>query len=99
MRPFASCEDSQATPSAWSCWPRLAVDEREHGSGHGGFLLAEALVRAVTAGEAVAARLVVVDAIDDEAAAFYEHFGFTRAPEHPRRRYRRTKDIRASLDR
>lgn len=78
---------------------RLAVDESEHGNGHGGFLLAEALVRAVTAGESVAARLVVVDAIEDEAVAFYEHFGFTRAPEHPRRLYRRTQDIRASLDR
>ena len=44
---------------------RLAVDGTEHGSGFGAFLLAEALVRAAAAGEAAAARLVVVDAIDD----------------------------------
>lgn len=69
----------------------------EHESGFGAFLLAEALVRAAAAGEAAAARLVVVDAIDDDAVAFYEHFGFIPAPEHPRRLYRRTNDIRASL--
>jgi hypothetical protein len=40
---------------------------------------------------------VVVDAIDDQAAAFYAHHGFVAAPEHPMRLYRRMKDIRASL--
>lgn len=77
---------------------RLAVGQTQRGSGYGAFLLAEALVRAVAAGEAAAARPVVVDAIDDAAAAFYEHYGFIPAPEHPSRLYRRTKDIRASLD-
>jgi len=64
----------------------------------GQLLLAEALRRAVAAGEAAAARLVVVDAIDDAAVAFYGRHGFVEAPEHPRRLYRRMKDIRASLD-
>jgi predicted N-acetyltransferase YhbS len=77
---------------------RLAVQTTEQGNGFGGLLLAEALRRAVAAGEAAAARLVVVDAIDDGAVAFYERHGFTTAPEHPRRLYRRTKEIRASLD-
>lgn len=77
---------------------RLAVEESEHGNGYGGFLLAEALIRAVAAGEAAAARLVVVDAIDDAAVTFYERYGFISAPEHSRRLYRRMKDIRASLD-
>lgn len=77
---------------------RLAVNEAEQGSGYGGLLLVEALRRAVRASEAAAARLVVVDAIDDAATAFYERHGFIKAPEHPHRLYRRTKDIRASLD-
>lgn len=76
---------------------RLAVDRREQGSGLGGALLAEALRKAVAAGEAAAARLVVVDAIDEEAARFYERYGFIRAPEHPLRLYRRMKDIARSL--
>lgn len=78
---------------------RLAVDRRDQGKGSGALLLSEALRKAVAAGEAVAARLVVVDAIDDDAVRFYERFGFITAPEHPRRLYRRMKDIRSSLER
>ena len=76
---------------------RLAVDRRHQGHGLGATLLAEALRKAVTAGEAAAARLVVVDAIDDNAVSFYQHHGFIPAPEHERRLYRRMSDIRASL--
>jgi GNAT superfamily N-acetyltransferase len=76
---------------------RLAVHRLHQGEGHGALLLAEALRKAVVAGDAAAARLVVVDAIDDKAAAFYAHHGFVAAPEHPMRLYRRMKDIRASL--
>jgi predicted N-acetyltransferase YhbS len=76
---------------------RLAVDGSEQGKGLGALLLAEALRKAVAAGEAAAARLVVVDAIDDEAAKFYAHHGFIAAPGYPLRLYRRMKDIRASL--
>jgi GNAT superfamily N-acetyltransferase len=77
---------------------RLAVDRTEQGKGLGASLLAEALRKAVSAGEAAAARLVVVDAIDDAAVAFYERHGFVAAPEHPDRLYRRVKDVRASLE-
>jgi predicted N-acetyltransferase YhbS len=77
---------------------RLAVDRREQGSGLGGTLLAAALRKAVAAGEAAAARLVVVDAIDENAARFYERYGFIPAPEHRLRLYRRMKDIVRSLD-
>jgi GNAT superfamily N-acetyltransferase len=78
---------------------RLAVHGIEQGKGLGALLLAEALRKAVAAGEAAAARLVVVDAIDDDAVGFYRRFGFVAAPEHPRRLHRRMKDVRASLDR
>ena len=77
---------------------RLAVDRSEHGGGLGAMLLAEALRKAVAAGDAAAARLVVVDAIDENAARFYERFGFIPAPEHSLRLYRRMKDIIRSLD-
>ena len=59
---------------------RLAVHRLHQGEGHGGLLFAEALRKAVAAGEAAAARLVVVDAIDDQAATFYAHHGFGNAP-------------------
>jgi GNAT superfamily N-acetyltransferase len=76
---------------------RLAVDQSEQGKGRGALLLAEALRKAVAAGEAAAARLVVVDAIDEQAASFYRQHGFVPAPDHPLRLYRRMSDIRASL--
>ena len=76
---------------------RLAVDRSEQGRGFGARLLAEALRKAVAAGDAAAARLVVVDAIDDDAVCFYQRHGFLRAPEHPHRMYRRMEDVRASL--
>lgn len=77
---------------------RLAVDQSQQGRGIGALLLAEALRKAVAAGEVAAARLIVVDTVDDDAAAIYERYGFVRAPEHPLRLYRRMKDVRASLD-
>ena len=77
---------------------RLAVDQSQQGKGFGAMLLAEALRKAVAAGEVAAARLIVVDAVNEDAAAFYERYGFVRAPENPHRLYRRMKDVRASLD-
>lgn len=78
---------------------RLAVERQWQGRGLGATLLAEALRKAVAAGEAAAARLVVVDAIDENAAGFYARFGVIAVPEHPLRLYRRMSDIRRSLER
>lgn len=75
---------------------RLAVDRADQGHGLGALLLAEALRKAVAAGVAAAARLVVVDATDETAARFYTRQGFIAVPDHPLRLYRRMKDIRAS---
>lgn len=76
---------------------RLAVDHRHQGRGLGSRLLAEALRRAVAASDAVAARLVMVDAIDDRAAAFYRCWGFIDIEENPRRLFRKIADVRRSL--
>lgn len=86
-----------AYPISMVLLARLAVDQSEQGRGVGAMLLAEALRKAVAAGEVAAARLVVVDAVDEEAARFYQRYGFVQAPEHPLRLYRRLKDVRASL--
>jgi len=78
---------------------RLAVDSSAQGRGLGADLLAHALVLACHAGEVVAARLVAVDAIDEQAAVFYRRWGFVPVPEQPLTLYRRIKDIRRTLDR
>ncbi len=74
---------------------RLAVDRSEQGHRLGGYLLADALRRCVRGGREFGARAVVVDAIDDRAAAFYRHFDFHDLDE--RRLWRRLSDIAAAL--
>ncbi|MBI4819138.1 MAG: GNAT family N-acetyltransferase [Deltaproteobacteria bacterium] len=59
---------------------RLAVDQRVQGQGLGRFLFEEALgltLQLATVGP-VAFRLFVTDAVDDQAARFYERFGLHR---------------------
>jgi len=76
---------------------RLAIDSRHQGQQFGSRLLAEALRLAVTASDAAAARLVIVDAINESAAAFYRKWGFIDVPENPLRLYRKVSDVRRSL--
>lgn len=64
---------------------KLALDRRRHDSGMGGELLVRALELIVESAKKAGGTLVVVDAIDDEAAAFYEHHGFERLPNNPMR--------------
>jgi GNAT superfamily N-acetyltransferase len=59
---------------------KLALDERFHGDGLGRELLVRALQLIVESAKKAGGRLVVVDAIDDEAAAFYEQHDFARLP-------------------
>lgn len=63
---------------------RLAVDERDQGQGLGTRLLADALERVCRAAQEVAVKAVVVHAIDDVSAAFYERFGFRGLSAAPR---------------
>lgn len=60
---------------------KLALDQSFAGRGLGSLLLADALQRVVGATSTVGARVVVVDAISESAATFYEHHGFRRAPD------------------
>jgi GNAT superfamily N-acetyltransferase len=64
---------------------RLAVDRSCQGRGYGGFLLLDAVERVLKASGEVAINAVVVDAKNDAARAFYEHFGFIAFPRLPRR--------------
>ncbi len=76
---------------------RLALDASLHGQGLGGELLWDALTRAVAAGTIAAARLVVVDAIDDNAAEFYQHHGFVPSPDDAHHLVQKLSDIAKSL--
>jgi GNAT superfamily N-acetyltransferase len=55
---------------------RLAVDRSVQGRGLGGILLRDALTRSLELSESLGIHAVVVDALDDEAKAFYQKYGF-----------------------
>ncbi|MGI8550636.1 MAG: GNAT family N-acetyltransferase [Dehalococcoidia bacterium] len=64
---------------------RLAVASQYRGQRMGERLLADAIHRVSTAD--IAAMAIVVDAIDEPAAAFYQHFGFVPFTTTPMRLY------------
>ena len=55
---------------------RLAVDHRHQGQGLGQALVADALRRSLAARSLIGARVLLVHAIDEQAAAFYRSLGF-----------------------
>lgn len=66
---------------------RLAVDRGYQGTGLGGWLLIDALFRAYRQAQVLGAWAVIVDAIDDDAVAFYQHYGFEQFADDPSRLY------------
>jgi len=55
---------------------RLAIDRSRQRGGVGAALLADAMQRSIRAADEVGIRAVIVDALDESAAAFYRRFGF-----------------------
>jgi GNAT superfamily N-acetyltransferase len=62
---------------------RLAVDQSLQGQGAGKMLLHDALQRCVSVAEQIGSFAVFVEAIDDEAAKFYQRYGFQPFREQP----------------
>lgn len=63
---------------------RLAVAKDRQGQRLGAILLSDALRRALVSAETVGSSMVVVDAVDAGAAAFYAAHGFVRLPDSMR---------------
>ncbi|MBW4090675.1 MAG: GNAT family N-acetyltransferase [Proteobacteria bacterium] len=62
---------------------RLAVDRAWQGRGLGGDLLRDAVLRALSAGETIGVRALLVHAISPAAQAFYQRHGFRPSPLEP----------------
>jgi len=62
---------------------RLAISEKFRGQRLGEFLLLDALHRALEQSRQVASAAVIVDAKDESARRFYEHFDFLSLPGTP----------------
>jgi GNAT superfamily N-acetyltransferase len=60
---------------------RLAVAEARQGERLGAILLADAVRRAYASAGTVGSSMLVVDALNERAAAFYEGSGFVRLPD------------------
>jgi predicted N-acetyltransferase YhbS len=74
---------------------RLGLHRSEQAAKLGGQLLVDALRRCVRGGREFGARAIIVDAIDDRAAAFYQHFDFH--PLEEQRLWRRLSDVAKAL--
>jgi GNAT superfamily N-acetyltransferase len=76
---------------------RLAVDLTEQGAGLGCGLLKDSLKRFLQAQAIIGARALVVQAKDERASEFYQHFGFLPSPIDASHLCLMTKDIQASM--
>lgn len=76
---------------------QLATDERWKGKGIGTGLVKHALQRCVAAASLVGGRALVVNAVDDEAAAFWLRRGFMASKNDPLVLFRSISDIAASV--
>lgn len=86
-----------AQPLPAALLARLAVDRSWQGRGLGAALLRDALLRVVGIAEEIGLRAVLVDAKNEAAATFYEHFGFERFPPPSQRLFLLLKDLRKSM--
>lgn len=71
-----------AYPAPAALIAKLAVDASLRGQGLGARLLVDALQRIFAASGEVAIKVVLVDALDDEARDFYLHYDFIQLPMH-----------------
>lgn len=76
---------------------QLATDHRWAGKGVGTGLLRHALARSVAASELIGGRALIVNAIDDDAAAFWMRRGFLPTKDDPHLLFRSIGDIAESL--
>jgi GNAT superfamily N-acetyltransferase len=76
---------------------QLATDTEWAGRGIGAGLLKHALERCIEAAKLVGGRALIVNAVDEEAAAFWQRRGFLPSKDDPMILFRSIGDIAASL--
>lgn len=76
---------------------QLATDTEWAGRGIGSGLLKHALERCIEAAKLVGGRALIVNAVDEEAAAFWQRRGFLPSKDDPMILFRSIADIAASL--
>jgi len=77
---------------------RLAVDLTQQGQGVGKGLLKDAMLRTLQAAEIGGLRIMLAHAKDEQAAQFYQRFGFESSPTNSLHQMLLLKDIRKTID-
>lgn len=77
---------------------RLAVSESSQGQGIGGFPLIDALSRLLDVSRSIGFEVVVVDAIDHDASAFYRRYGFKAFEDDDLHLFMTTKSLRLTFN-
>ena len=62
---------------------RLAVDSRAQGIQLGAGMLQDAVSRAMTVSQNTGVRALLVQALNEQARGFYQHYGFVPSPHNP----------------
>ena len=73
---------------------RLAVSAKHQGKGFGKVLLAEAVLRTCAISDELGVAGLFVEAKDDAASLFYQHFGFVPFPSNPLRLFQSLEALR-----
>lgn len=73
---------------------RLAVDHRFEGQGIGGLLFMDAAIKTMHAADYAGGHLLVIDAKDARAAAWYTRFGVQALPSQPLRLFLTVKELK-----
>lgn len=76
---------------------RLGVDASVQGRGVGAWLLRDAMLRALSVGDQLGVRVLLVHALDDNARAFYAGHDFEPSPADELNLQLLLRDIRASI--
>lgn len=76
---------------------RLAIDTRYQGRGLGRALFRDAALRVLSAADAIGIRGLMVHALSDEAARFYQAIGLAPSPSEPTTLMVTLEELRAAL--
>jgi len=76
---------------------RLAIDTKAQGSALGRFLVRDAILSVLAAADRIGVRILLVHALHEQAAGFYEKVCFKRSPTDPLHLYLLLSDARKSL--
>ena len=91
------CDAGVASLQTWLIEHALQAGRSVQRRGVGAWLLQDAMLRALSASEEFGVRVLLVHAIDEQARAFYEPFGFEVSPTDPLNLQLLIKDIPKTL--